>query len=65
MTLEVAATYENGVLKLEQQLPLQEHERVIVTIKPQVGRVQQSAGLVPWNGDAKALEHLLGPGNER
>ena len=64
MSLEVQATYENGILKLDQPLPLSENERVTVTIQSQVSRVRQSVGLVPWNRDARALEHLLGPDNQ-
>jgi predicted DNA-binding antitoxin AbrB/MazE fold protein len=33
MTLTVDATYENGVLKLSQPLPLREHEKVRVTLQ--------------------------------
>ena len=64
MSLEFQATYENGILKPDQPLPLSEHERVTVILQPQVSRVRQSAGMVPWNGDARALEHLLGPDNQ-
>ena len=34
MSLEVEATYENGVLKLDKPLPLDEYERVTVVVKP-------------------------------
>ena len=34
MTLTVEAIYENGVLKPAQPLPLQEHEKVLVTVEP-------------------------------
>ncbi len=64
MSLEVQATYENGVLKLEKPLPLVEHERVTVTVKPVASPIRQSAGLIPWKGDSKALEYLLGPENQ-
>lgn len=63
MSLEVEATYENGFLKLDKPLPLKEHERVTVSVKPQTSRIRQSAGLVKWTGDPKALEYLLGPEN--
>lgn len=64
--LEVEATYENGVLKLDKPLPLEEHERVVVSIKPQSSRIAQSAGLVPWptKDDPEAREYLLGPDNQ-
>lgn len=64
MSLEVEATYEGGVLKLDKPLPFDDRERVIVTIKSRVGRIRQSAGLIPWRGEAKALEYLLGPDNQ-
>ncbi len=34
MTLTIEAIYENGVLKPLQPLPLQEHEKVRVTVEP-------------------------------
>jgi predicted DNA-binding antitoxin AbrB/MazE fold protein len=64
MTIEVEATYENGVLKLDQPLPLSDHERVIVSVRPISSRIRQSAGLVKWTGDAQATEYLLGPEND-
>ena len=70
MGLEVEATYENGVLKLDKPLPLDEHARVVVSIqaKSDVAAhgtgIRQSAGLIPWQGDPDALAYLLGPDNE-
>jgi predicted DNA-binding antitoxin AbrB/MazE fold protein len=55
MTLTVEAIYENGVLKPAEPLPLQEHEKVRVTIEtvPEaVRRVRQSAGLIPCTDQA-------------
>ncbi len=63
MPLEVQATYEDGVLKPDSPLPLDEHERVTVSVKPQTSRIRESAGLLKWTGDPKALEYLLGPEN--
>jgi predicted DNA-binding antitoxin AbrB/MazE fold protein len=63
MPLEVQATYENGVLKPDSPLPFDEHERVTVSVKPQTSRIRESAGLLKWTGDPKALEYLLGPEN--
>jgi predicted DNA-binding antitoxin AbrB/MazE fold protein len=63
VAIEVEATYENGVLKPDRPLPLQEQERVTVVVKPQGGRVRRSAGLIPWTGDEKARDYLLGPEN--
>ena len=36
MTLTVEATYENGILKLAEPLPLKEHEKVRVTLEPEL-----------------------------
>lgn len=64
MAMEVQATYENGVLRPDKPLPLKEHERVTVGIKPETSRIRQSAGLIKWSGGPKALEYLLGPDND-
>ena len=58
MSLEVEATYENGVLKLDKPLSLGEHERVIVSVKPKVSRVQQSYGLIGWTGATEVLRKI-------
>lgn len=58
MSLTVEAIYENGVLKPDQPLPLKEQERVTVTIAPTVSIARQTAGMVPWTGDAETLERL-------
>jgi len=50
MTLTVDAVYENGVLKPSKALPLQEHEKVEITVKSAVSRVRQTAGLMGWTG---------------
>jgi predicted DNA-binding antitoxin AbrB/MazE fold protein len=58
MFLEVEATYEDGVLKLDQPLPLQKNDRVVVSIKPLVSRVEQTFGIVRWTGNLEGLEYL-------
>jgi predicted DNA-binding antitoxin AbrB/MazE fold protein len=63
MALEVEAVYENGVLKPDKPLPLDEHERVKVYVQPSGSRIRRSAGLLKWTGDTQALDDLLGPGN--
>ena len=50
MVLTVEATYENGALKPAQPLPLREHEKVQVIVKPAMSRVRQTAGLIGWTG---------------
>ncbi len=60
MSLQIEATYEGGVLKLDEALPLKEHERVLVTIQlqstpSQTSRTRQSYGLIGWTGDPQVL----------
>ncbi len=58
MTITVEATYENGMLKLGQPLPLKEHEKVQVTIHPKTNWVQETYGIVGWTGDVQELRRL-------
>ena len=58
MTLTVDATYENGMLKLTQPLPLQEHERVRVRVETQSTPLLKSYGIVGWTGDHASLERF-------
>src|SRR5260370_19834800 len=48
MAITVEATYENGVLKPVKPLPLQEHEKVEITIKPSSSWVQETYGILVW-----------------
>jgi predicted DNA-binding antitoxin AbrB/MazE fold protein len=54
MSITVAATYENGVLKLMQPLPLKEHEQVEVTI-----RRPGSEARIAWTGPLEDLDYLI------
>ena len=58
MALTVEATYENGVLKPVQPLPLQEHEKVRVTIEPRSNWVQETAGILQWTGSHEELRRF-------
>ena len=63
MSLQIEATYEDGVLKLDEAIPFKEHERVIVTIESQqshkpTSRTRQSYGLIGWTGDPKVLRQI-------
>ncbi len=58
MAITVEAIYENGVLKPAQPLPLNEHEQVELTIRPKVSVARQTAGMIPWTGDAETLERI-------
>jgi predicted DNA-binding antitoxin AbrB/MazE fold protein len=56
MSITVEAIYEGGVLKPVKPLPLRDQEKVRVTIEPEGTLAEQTAGMLPWTGDAKALE---------
>ena len=58
MSITVEATYENGILKLAQPLPLEEHEIVRVTIEPERGWADRTAGMIQWKGDFDDLRRL-------
>src|SRR5438105_10322811 len=45
MTITIDATYEDGVLKPAEPLPLSEHEKVRVTVEPQSPLVDRGAEL--------------------
>ena len=55
MTVTVEAVYENGVLKPMAPLPLREHERVQLTINVHSNWVQETAGMLGWNGSSEEL----------
>jgi predicted DNA-binding antitoxin AbrB/MazE fold protein len=59
MTITVDATYENGVLKPAGLLPLNENEKVRITINTGVSRARQTAGLLPWSGDPATLQRFI------
>jgi predicted DNA-binding antitoxin AbrB/MazE fold protein len=58
MTLNVEATYENGVLKLAELLPLEEHQKVQVAIHTEPSRAERTAGLLRWTGDPEDLRRI-------
>jgi predicted DNA-binding antitoxin AbrB/MazE fold protein len=58
MALTIEAVYENGVLRPTQPLPLQEHEKVSITIQPVISLARQTAGMVPWAADLETLERV-------
>src|SRR5262245_46785598 len=64
MTVVVEAIYENGTLKLDRALPLNDKQRVTVTVHAESDRIKKSYGMVPWNGSDEDLEYLINdPGN--
>lgn len=58
MALEVEATYENGVIKLDEPLPFKEKERIVVTVKAKTSRVDETYGLIGWTGDPEILRKI-------
>jgi predicted DNA-binding antitoxin AbrB/MazE fold protein len=59
MSITVEATYVNGILKPAQPLPLKDNEQVKLTIEPKTSIARQSAGMIPWTGDAETLDRLI------
>jgi predicted DNA-binding antitoxin AbrB/MazE fold protein len=58
MAITIEAIYEDGVLKPAQPLPLQEHEKVLITVKSAVSRVRQTAGLIGWTGSQEDADFV-------
>ena len=58
MLLEVEATYEDGVLKLDKPLPLGEHQRVTIQVKPLKSLMRELAGSMAWTGDPDVLRKI-------
>jgi predicted DNA-binding antitoxin AbrB/MazE fold protein len=59
MTIMVEATYENGVLKPVEPLPLQEREKVQVIVRRSPGVADQTYGMIGWSGDADTFERIF------
>ena len=58
MTITVEATYENGVLKPAQPLPLKEHEKVKITVEPESSPLLQAYGIMGFTGSAELAEYF-------
>lgn len=58
MAVTVDATYQNGVLKLDQPLPLRESQRVQVTIEPKKNWGDETYGILGWKGSVEDLRQL-------
>ena len=54
----IEAIYEDGVLKPDKPLPLAENQRVHVVVETKTNWVQQTAGLMKWNGSAELAEQF-------
>jgi predicted DNA-binding antitoxin AbrB/MazE fold protein len=58
MAITIEATYENGVLKPAEPLPLNEHEKVRVTVHTGMSRARQTAGLMGWTGSPELADRF-------
>ncbi len=58
MSLEVEATYENGVLKLDGPLPFDERERVTLRITSKTSHAQEFCNRLKWTGDPEILREI-------
>ena len=64
MSLQVEAIYENGVLKVTQELPLQEGQKVTLTIQPVGSAAKRFCGSLRWTGDPEELQRFLNDPDE-
>ncbi len=58
MPIVVEAIYENGVLKPAEPLPLGEHERVLISVRPGVTWADRTAGLLGWTGSVELADRF-------
>jgi predicted DNA-binding antitoxin AbrB/MazE fold protein len=59
MGLEIEAVYEHGTLKLPRELPLDEGQKVKITIHPPGGIAEKAYGMIPWQGSLEELDRFL------
>jgi predicted DNA-binding antitoxin AbrB/MazE fold protein len=59
MGLQIEAIYDHGTLKLPRELPLDEGQKVTITIHPPGGRAKKGYGIVAWNGSQEELDRFL------
>ncbi len=62
--VEIEAIYEHGTLKLPHELPLQEGQKVTITIHPTGSAVERLYGMIPWKGDLEELDRWLNDPDE-
>jgi predicted DNA-binding antitoxin AbrB/MazE fold protein len=56
--MEIEATYQNGVLKPDTPLPLQENQRVKVTVSEIPRRPRRKFPTLGWTGDSETLHRF-------
>jgi predicted DNA-binding antitoxin AbrB/MazE fold protein len=64
MSLQVEATFEDGVLKPAQALPLQEGQKVTLTIQPVGSAARRFCGSLRWTRDPEELRRYLNDPDE-
>jgi predicted DNA-binding antitoxin AbrB/MazE fold protein len=65
VTISIDATYENGILRPAEPLPLREHEKVRLTIEPEISCAERTSGMLKWRGDAATFDRLLRESEEK
>ena len=58
MPLTIEATYENGVLKPAQALPLKEHDKVRITVHTESSPLLDAYGLLGFTGTAEVADYF-------
>ena len=58
MTITVEATYENGVLKPTKPLPLDERQKVQVTVDTAKSPLLEAYGIMGFTGSAELAEYF-------
>ena len=58
MSYVIEATYENGLLKLDEPLPLSHQQRVKVVVDDHVSVAKRSLGMMGWKGDPNVVERM-------
>jgi predicted DNA-binding antitoxin AbrB/MazE fold protein len=61
---EIEAIYEHACLKLPHALPLEEGQKVTITIHATDSPVKRLVGLVPWQGDLEEFDRWLNDPDE-
>jgi predicted DNA-binding antitoxin AbrB/MazE fold protein len=62
--LEIEAIYLDGTLKLPHTLPLQEGQKITITIHAPTGAVDRLYGSLPWTGERAEFDSWLNDPDE-
>lgn len=58
MTITIEATYENGVLKPLQPLPLKEHEKVRISVHSERSPLLEAYGIMGFKGTPEEADYF-------